>query len=94
MKLDIIVYTMEGCSHCTNFKNLLDEANITYHDRDVFDYKEEYDKYVQITKSEFIPSLLLIETDDDHNEKSIFYAADRDFSSIDEGFSLLKKHII
>lgn len=85
---------MEGCSHCENFKKLLDEANITYYDRDVFDYQEEYDMYVQVTKSEFIPSLLLIETDDDNNEKSIFYAADRDFVTIYEGFSLLKKHII
>jgi hypothetical protein len=50
--------------------------------------------YVKITKSEFIPSLLLIETDDDNNEKSIFYAADRDFVTIHEGLSLLKKHII
>jgi glutaredoxin len=94
MKLDIIVYTMEGCSHCENFKKLLEEANITYYDRDVFNYQEEYDMYVKITKSEFIPSLLLIETDDDNNEKSIFYAADRDFVTIHEGLSLLKKHII
>ena len=94
MKLDIIVYTMEGCSHCANFKKLLDEAKIKYYDRDVFKYQKEYDMYVKVTKSEYIPSLLLIETDDDNNERSIFYAADKDFSTIHEGLSLVKKHII
>ena len=94
MKLDVVVYTMEGCSHCTEFKKMLTEANIPFHDRDVFTYEKEYNMYVEVTKSEFVPSLLLIETDYDNNENSIFYAADRDFVTIHEGFSLVKKHII
>lgn len=94
MKLDVVVYTMESCSHCSEFKKMLTEANIPFHERDIFKHEKEYNMYVEVTKSEFVPSLLLIETDDNNNEKSIFYAADRDFVTIYEGFSLVKKHII
>ena len=56
MKLDVVVYTMDGCPHCVEFKKMLTEANIPFHDRDVFTYEKEYNMYVEVTKSEFVPS--------------------------------------
>lgn len=94
MKLDVVVYTMEGCGHCEEFKKMLTESGITFYDRDVFKFQKEHNMYVELTKSEYVPSLLLIETDEANEQKSIFYAADRDFKTINEGLNLVKKHII
>ena len=55
MNYELVIYTMEGCSHCTEFKKLLEAENIAYHDRDIDKYNEEYDMYSKITKTEFVP---------------------------------------
>ena len=42
--LEVIVFTMEGCPFCVDFKKMLEENRIDFHDRDIEDYKDEYDR--------------------------------------------------
>ena len=44
MKYELVVYTMESCGYCTDFKKLLEEANIPFHDRDIHKNEKEFDQ--------------------------------------------------
>jgi glutaredoxin len=48
-KLSVIVYTMKGCPHCKDFKELLVKEGIEFHDRDIDEYEEEYDIFSKVT---------------------------------------------
>jgi glutaredoxin len=43
MKYELVVYTMDSCGYCTDFKKLLEEANIPFHDRDIHEFEKEFD---------------------------------------------------
>ena len=43
--LNVIVYTMEGCPFCTDFKEMLTKEGIEFFDRDIDKYKKEYDTF-------------------------------------------------
>ena len=94
MNYELVIYTMEGCSHCTEFKKLLEQENITYHDRDIDKYHEEYDMYSKITKTEFVPSVMLITNPNSSNEKTHFFAPTKEYETIFEALDLVKKTIL
>jgi glutaredoxin len=50
----LLVYTMKGCPHCVDFKKMLDENKVDYYERDVDEYQEEYDLFVEITENEYV----------------------------------------
>jgi glutaredoxin len=89
--LNIIVFTMKGCPFCEQFKTMLDEQKITYIDRDIDEYKDEYDIFSEITKNDMIPALLIIE-DSNKKPKSFLYAPERDYNELTEALDIVKKH--
>lgn len=90
-KLSVVVYTMKGCPHCKDFKEMLTNEGIEFFDRDIDEYKEEYDLYSQITENDMIPALLIVEGDEkDHS--SFIYAPERDYNELTEALDLVNKH--
>jgi len=90
-----VVYTMKGCPFCTQIKEELEKNNILFIERDIDDYHEEYDEFVNITKNEYVPSLMLLtldENDEPHNVKLL--APDRDYADIYEGVSMVKDYLL
>jgi glutaredoxin len=90
-ELSVVVYTMKGCPHCVDFKEMLVKEGIEFFDRDIDEYKEEYDLYSEITDNDMIPALLIIEGDEE-NHKSFLYAPDRDYNELNEALDIIKKH--
>ena len=90
--LNIIVYTMQGCPFCTDFKNMLSEQNIEFFDRDIDEYKEEYDTFSTITENDMIPALLIIEGDNNDDYKSFLYVPEKDYMELTEAVDIIKKH--
>jgi glutaredoxin len=89
--LNIIVYTMEGCPFCVQFKDLLTKEGIEYFDRDIEIYKDEYDSFSQITENDMIPALLIIEGDGkDYN--SFLYAPERNYDELTEAVDIINGH--
>ena len=39
MNKTVIVYTMKGCPHCTDFKDMLVKEDIDFVDRDIDEYE-------------------------------------------------------
>jgi len=91
--VNIIVYTMKGCPFCEDFKKMLKEENIDFHDRDIHEHSEEYDTYSRITNNDMVPALLVIEGDE-KKHKSFLYAPERNYNELKEALELVKKHIL
>ena len=89
---NIIVYTMKGCPFCTEFKDMLAENGIDFYDRDIHEYQEEYQLFTEITKSELIPSLMIIEGDENDYE-SYLYVPEKDYQELSEALDIVKKKL-
>jgi glutaredoxin len=89
--LNVIVYTMQGCPFCTDFKEMLTKEGIEFFDRDIDVYSDEYDTFSQITENDMIPALLIIEGDGkDH--QSFLYAPERNYDELTEAVDIIKQH--
>ncbi len=82
---------MKGCPHCTDFKEILTNEGIEFVDRDVDDFKEEYELFSEITHSDLIPALLIIEGNEEDN-KSFFYVPDEDYDELTEAVEIINYH--
>ena len=86
-----IVFTMKSCPHCHDFKKLLDEAEVDYIDRDIYEFEEEYEMFVEATGNEFVPAFMLIENPESEKPTVGLYAPDRDFEDIEQGVSIIRE---
>lgn len=82
---------MKGCPFCTDFKDMLVKENIEFFDRDIDEYKDEYDLFVEITSNDMIPSMLIIEGDEKSHE-SFLYAPERNYNELTEALDIIKGH--
>ena len=82
---------MKGCPFCTDFKDMLVKENIEFFDRDIEEYKEEYDLFVEITDNDMIPSLFIIEGNEVTHE-SFLYAPERNYNELTEALDIIKGH--
>ena len=89
--LSIVVYTMKGCPFCTDFKEMLTKEGIEFFDRDIDDYKDEYDIFVEVTENDMIPAMLIIEGDDENHE-SFLYAPERNYNELSEAVTIIQGH--
>ncbi len=89
--LSVVVYTMEGCPFCTDFKEMLTKEGIEFFDRDIDDYKDEYDIFVEVTENDMIPAMLIIEGDDENHE-SFLYAPERNYNELSEAVTIIQGH--
>lgn len=86
-----VVFTMKTCPHCHDFKKMLNEAGIEFFDRDIDEYEEEYDMFVEATGNDFVPAFMLVENPESEKPNSRLCAPDRDFEDIDEGLKIIKE---
>lgn len=82
---------MKGCPFCTDFKEMLTKEGIQYFDRDIDEYKDEYDLFVEITNNDMIPSLLVIEGNEKEHE-SFLYAPERNYNELTEAVAIIDGH--
>lgn len=88
----VVLFTMKGCPFCEDMKEMLVKENIDFVDRDIEEYEEEYNLFVEITNNEYVPAFILIE-EPETDPKSELFAPDRDFEDINEGVSIIKQWI-
>jgi glutaredoxin len=90
-----VVYTMKGCPHCGHIKEELRKNKITFIERDIQEYEEEYDEFVKVVENEYVPALMLLTLDGDDNAHDVqLLAPDRDFQDIFEGVDLVKNYLL
>jgi glutaredoxin len=86
-----VVFTMKSCPHCHTFKNMLTESEIDFIDRDIEEYEEEYDMFVEATGNDFVPAFMLIENPESETPITGLYAPDRDFEDVKHGVKIIKE---
>lgn len=88
----LVLFTMKGCPYCEIMKEKLNENEIDFVDRDIDEYSEEYDLFVEVTENDFVPSFMIIESPE-KNPKTHLYAPERDFNELDDGIKIIKEHL-
>ena len=86
-----VVFTMKTCPHCQTFKKMLKEEDIEFIERDIDEFEEEYDLFVEVTDNDMIPALLIIEGDEESHE-SFLYAPERNYNELTEALDIIKSH--
>jgi glutaredoxin len=86
----VVLFTMKQCPFCHMLKEMLDKEGVGYVDRDIHEYEEEYNLFVEVTENEFVPAFMLIESPED-NPTTRLFAPDRDFNDIEEGAKIIKE---
>lgn len=84
-----VLFTMKGCPFCVELKEMLNKEGIDFVDRDIHEYEEEYDIFVEVTGNEYVPAFMLIESPENEPTTELF-APYRDFEDISEGFEIIK----
>jgi hypothetical protein len=75
-----------------DLKEMLIKEGIDFVDRDINEYEEEYNLFVEVTENEYVPAFMLIESPDNEPVTELF-APDRDFDDINEGFEIIKSFL-
>ena len=90
-----ILYSMKGCSFCDMIKEEFKKNDIFYIDRDINEFEDEYDEFVEVTENEYVPAMMLLTLDDNQNASDvIMLTPDRDFQDIYEGVNLVKEYLL
>jgi glutaredoxin len=90
----VVLFTMKSCPFCVELKEMLNKSNIQFVDRDIDEYEEEYNMFVNITENDYVPAFMLIEDSETEEPLTELFAPDRDFDDINEGFEIIKSFII
>ena len=77
----VVVYSQEGCSHCAELKNLLEQQGIPYMVTDIDNKKEDWQIISESTGNEYVPQVLIVDPSD---ESARILAPDRDFDEVNE----------
>jgi len=86
----LAIFTLNGCSHCTELKNKLREQSIFFHDIEITKNRELWEKIVEQTGEDILPTVF-IQTDDEGN--GLVYTPGRDFQDIGEIIQIIKNNI-
>lgn len=86
----IVVFTLNGCSHCDELKENLDSLSIPYHDIEITQNEKIWNKVVSQTGFNVLPTVF-IPTDSEGN--GTIYIPGRDFQNKDEIVQIIKRHI-
>jgi glutaredoxin len=89
----VVLFTMKGCPHCQEMKKLLDENHITYDERDIDKFEDEYNLFVEATDNEFIPAFMLLTIEDEKPFNVELLAPDRDFTDINDACEKVKRYL-
>ena len=86
-----VVFTMKSCPHCQEFKTMLSESGIEFIDRDIEEYEEEYDMFVEATGNDFVPAFMLVENPESEKPNTGLYAPDRNFEDLEQGLNIIRE---
>jgi glutaredoxin len=81
MKNEVIVFTLNGCKHCSDLLSKLNEINIDVTEIEISQNKEIWDTVVSQTGHNILPSIFIKTNEDDTGP---IYIPGRDFQNQEE----------
>jgi len=90
----VVLYTMKGCPHCSEMKDMLNGAKIKFSERDIHRYEKEYDLFVEATGNEYIPSFMLMTFENPKKPTDVtLLAPDKDFDDLTEALEKVRQYL-
>jgi glutaredoxin len=86
----VVVFTMDGCPHCQEFKKILSENSVEYVNRDIHEHSDEYQMFSKV-KNDLVPAFMIVDGDD--TSKSGLFAPDQDYQTLEEALNIIKERI-
>ena len=87
MGMSIIIFTLNGCEHCSNLMNELTKLNIKFIEIEISQNKEIWDSVVSQTGHNVLPSIFIR---NDENDTGPVYVPGRDFESQEQIVEIIK----
>jgi glutaredoxin len=86
----VVIFTMDGCPHCQEFKKILSENSVEYVNRDIHEHSDEYQMFSKV-KNDLVPAFMIVDGDD--TSKSGLFAPDQDYQTLEEALNIIKERI-
>jgi glutaredoxin len=86
----IIVFTLNGCGHCVELKQKLNEESITYTEIEISNNKNIWDQVVNQTGHNSLPTVFISMEEGDNGP---VFVAGRDFQGKDEIVKTIKTYL-
>ena len=86
----IIIFTLNGCDHCQNLKNRLDEHSISYTEVEINENEELWEEILKVIKHEALPTTLILEN---QNKESSIYIPGIDYETEDEIVEIIRSYM-
>lgn len=90
MSNKVLLFTLNGCSHCKTLKEKLREESIPFTEIEVTQNQKLWNQVVQQTNNEFLPTFF-IKTEG--TDEGPVFCPDKDFKDNDEALEIIKKYI-
>ncbi len=87
MSNSIVVFSLNGCSHCKNLKNRLNELNISFIDVEIGQNQKLWDQVVEQTGHNVLPTVFIKK---ENTDEGPVYVPGRDYQTEDEIVEILK----
>jgi glutaredoxin len=86
----IIVFTLNGCGHCTELKKSLNELEIQYSEIEITENEDMWNQVVSQTGHNSLPTVYVSINGGDEGP---VFIPERDFNDKDECLEIIKKYI-
>lgn len=90
MNSEVILFTLNGCSHCVNLKKKLNEETILFTEIEVTNNQNLWDKVVEQTGHNVLPTVFVKKQNTDVGP---IFIPGKDFEHPDDLIPKLKKHL-
>lgn len=90
MSNKVLLFTLNGCSHCKTLKEKLREESIPFTEIEVTQNQKLWNQVVQQTNNEFLPTFF-IKTEG--TDEGPVFCPDKDFKDNDEALEIIKKYM-
>ena len=88
--IKVIVFTMDGCSHCLSLKTELLKESIPFREIEITKNRKLWEQVVDQVDQDYVPTVFIQE--DDEGNGSIFLP-ERDFQDNNEIINIIKKYL-
>jgi glutaredoxin len=90
MENTILIFTLNGCSHCTTLKNALTEQSISYSEIEIGQNQKVWNQIVEQTGHNTLPTVFIKKEGIDDGP---VFIAGVDFQNTQEGVEIIKKYV-
>jgi len=88
------LFSMYGCPHCQEMKDMLEESGIDYIVKDIDEDEDEYAEYQALVEgNEYVPAFLCVELEENKVKRYGAFAPDRDYMELSEALDKVKGFI-